>query len=152
VRRCEGALLGDQLDTRWSSLTQDGIQPTRPKSRIAARFRHRRIPGSVYGPVQLVSRWIPCALGRRGRVRFHGLRGVRLPGCGSRRRGGHGHQHDRGQEHHNGSRGRQPQCLGSRAQARLRLPPPSCAASFKRPCMRPPHRVIACDRRERSSL
>jgi hypothetical protein len=44
VRRCEGALLGDQLDTRWSSLTQDGIQPTRPKSRIAARFRHRRIP------------------------------------------------------------------------------------------------------------
>ena len=51
-------------------------------------------------------------------VRFHGLRGVRLPGCSSRRRGGHGHQHDHGQEHHNGSRGRQPQCLGSRAQAR----------------------------------
>jgi hypothetical protein len=44
VRRCEGALLGDQLDTRWSSLTQDGIQPTRPKSRIAAKFQHRRIP------------------------------------------------------------------------------------------------------------
>ena len=100
-------------------------------------------------------------------VRFHGLRGVRLPGCGSRRRGGHGHQHDRGQEHHNGSRGRQPQCLGSRAQARKakadeakcgqifpQMPSPPTAelrGIVQAPVHETPHRVIACDRRERSS-